>query len=58
MVDGIVGNLHPSIYGVADESVTERSRFELRFGGVRERCERGVVARGTQARRSVDLKRK
>ena len=58
MVDDIDGNLHPSSFGVADESVTEGSRFEFRFGGVREGCERGVVARGTQARRSVDLKRK
>ena len=58
MVDGINGNLHTSIHGVADEFVTERSRFELRFGGVREGCERSVVARETRARGSVALKRK
>ena len=56
MVDDIDGNLHPSSFGVADESVTERSRFELRFGGVREGCERSVVARETRARGSAALK--
>ena len=53
-MDEIDGNLHPWSFGVADDCVTEGSRFELRFGGVKEGCERGIVARGTQAGWSVD----